>query len=85
MIQPMLLANLGLKLRYNEMSIVNFTFETVTCNDCGKQSQKAILSSYNTEAPPPSDLSYDGSCPFCQSDNTKITGLFDEEPVGDSH
>jgi hypothetical protein len=61
------------------MSLASLTFRTVVCNDCSKESPEAALASYSDFAPPPSDWSYDGRCPFCGSKNTTITGPYDDD------
>ena len=52
------------------MSLVNFLFRPLVCEDCGEVSPVAELVSYNTLAPPPSGYSYDGECIHCGSVNT---------------
>ena len=59
------------------MTRINFTFEEVECLDCGHYAPKAILLSASSFSPPPSEYSYDGECPKCGSENTKVSGLND--------
>ena len=62
------------------MSIVNLTFRTVFCKDCGEEAPEANLSSFSTMAPPPDTYSYDGACPKCYSKNTEIVDPFELNP-----
>lgn len=64
------------------MSLASLTFRTVVCNDCDKEAPEANLTSYSDVAPPPSDWSYDGKCPFCLSENTTIAGPYEDCGTG---
>ena len=54
------------------MSQLEFTFRIVRCKNCGKDSDEVIMFSLNTLVPPPKNISYDGTCSHCYSENTEI-------------
>ena len=56
------------------MAMIDLTFETIICRDCGHEAPGANLLSASSFAPPPNKYSYDGRCPKCGSSNTTVLG-----------
>jgi Zn ribbon nucleic-acid-binding protein len=60
------------------VTLLETTFNTVKCKDCGHEALEGILKSFNSHLDLPLSHSFGGVCPKCSSKNTCLIKIFDD-------